>query len=290
MKRAVFSIGLLCCIHSLFGQDRDLKFEVASVRPSTSVNSLFSGGPGTATPDQVRWTAYTLTNLIAQAYSVSESYVEWAGTQNPTRFDISANLGAATTKIQFTYMLQNLLRERFGLQVHRVARMVSGYELTVAKGGPKLAASGPLSATVPQHSGVKADRDGFPGLPLGRPLAARKTSGEHTRVTGIQQTTQDIILIVRSELKGAPVVDKTGLEGNYDFKLHFATRPSIVAFLQKDRAARGIEDPSLNATDPTPAPELSAALKEQLGLDLKAMKVAVDFIVVDSARKLPTEN
>jgi uncharacterized protein (TIGR03435 family) len=35
-------------------------------------------------------------------------------------------------------MMQTLLEERFQLKVHRATKEVSAYELTVARGGPKL--------------------------------------------------------------------------------------------------------------------------------------------------------
>jgi uncharacterized protein (TIGR03435 family) len=62
---------------------------------------------------------------------------------------------------------------------------------------------------------------------------------------------------------GRPVVDKTGIEGNFDVKL--------------DYAPEGIADSSL--------PSIFTALQEQLGLKLVPQKVPVETLVVDRAEK-----
>ena len=65
-----------------------------------------------------------------------------------------------------------------------------------------------------------------------------------------------------------PVVDKTGLDGFWDFTLEF------VPDGMKDRGADGLDGPSL-----------STALREQLGLKLEAEKTAVDVYVIDHVQK-----
>jgi uncharacterized protein (TIGR03435 family) len=67
---------------------------------------------------------------------------------------------------------------------------------------------------------------------------------------------------------GQPVVDKTGLTGVYDFKLSYA--------------------PANDAS--SDLPDFFTALQEQLGLKLQPDKVPVEFLVVDHADKIPTEN
>jgi uncharacterized protein (TIGR03435 family) len=69
---------------------------------------------------------------------------------------------------------------------------------------------------------------------------------------------------------GRIVIDKTGITGNYDFKLSYATA---------------------NNPDPDPdLPNLFTAVQEQLGLKLVPQKVPVDFLVIDYLDKIPTEN
>jgi uncharacterized protein (TIGR03435 family) len=59
-----------------------------------------------------------------------------------------------------------------------------------------------------------------------------------------------------------PVVDKTGLRGDYDFTLSW---------------------------DETNGPALSTALQEQLGLKFESQKVQISMFVIESAQK-PTGN
>jgi uncharacterized protein (TIGR03435 family) len=61
---------------------------------------------------------------------------------------------------------------------------------------------------------------------------------------------------------GDPVIDKTGLTGDYDFTLSW---------------------------DETDGPQLSTALQQQLGLKFESQKVPISFLIVESAQK-PTEN
>ena len=67
---------------------------------------------------------------------------------------------------------------------------------------------------------------------------------------------------------GGPVIDKTGITGDYDIKLSYAT-------------AR-FTDSNL--------PDIFTAVQEQLGLKLVPQKVPVDFLVIDHVNKIPTKN
>ena len=62
---------------------------------------------------------------------------------NDQRFDITAKIAEGATREQFHQMLQNTLVERFDLKFHRDQKEVQGYELVVAKSGPKLHESNP---------------------------------------------------------------------------------------------------------------------------------------------------
>lgn len=72
---------------------------------------------------------------------------------------------------------------------------------------------------------------------------------------------------------GRPVIDKTGLEGNYDFTLTFA--PPLPPDFPQDRLPPGFADRA----------NIFQALKEQLGLRLETQKGPVEYFVIDSAEK-----
>jgi uncharacterized protein (TIGR03435 family) len=90
-----------------------------------------------------------------------------------------------------------------------------------------------------------------------------------------------------------PIVDMTGLTGNYDITLDFAPDPSV---MQARMAAMGVGPPPGMAPDAAgpgdsgAAATVFSALPDQLGLRLEARKGPVDSLVIDSVQKTPTEN
>lgn len=71
-----------------------------------------------------------------------------------------------------------------------------------------------------------------------------------------------VLANVLSNIGPGPVVDQTGLRGEYDFTLSW---------------------------DETNGPVLTTALQEQLGLKLEPQKVPVPQFVIDSAEKPETD-
>ena len=79
---------------------------------------------------------------------------------------------------------------------------------------------------------------------------------------------------------GAPVVDRTGLTGAFDFELAYTREPPP-----------GMPENALINGQPvdTSGPTIFEAMRRQLGLKLESQKGPVEIIVVDHAEK-PTEN
>jgi uncharacterized protein (TIGR03435 family) len=192
-----------------------------------------------------------------------------------TEFDVVAIVPPGTTAEQFRKMLQNLLAERFHLQVHLVARVVPVYELTVAKNGPKLKPAAEGSGTddfVPGSGLGREDRDGFPILPPGRMNVAcgHGPQGSHCtfRMLPMGMLAQRLSL---DTFVGRRVVDKTGLAGRYDLTLYYR---------QMSTAPPGADDT---------APIIEQAVQDQLGLKLVPSKASIDVLVIDHA-ETPREN
>jgi uncharacterized protein (TIGR03435 family) len=80
-------------------------------------------------------------------------------------------------------------------------------------------------------------------------------------------------------LVGPVVVDRTGLNGNWEFELTFAPEPP-----------RGPLPPRAEtpAADPG-APSIFTALQEQLGLKIQPTKGPVEVLVIDSIERLVPE-
>jgi uncharacterized protein (TIGR03435 family) len=216
------------------------QFEVASIKPNP-------GGPGTSGIDTShgRLEAHnvTLKRCILGAYAVSPSQVaggpDWLDSD---RFDILAKPDGSAGEHSMMKMLQGLMADRFHLALHRETRPLQVYVLEVAKGGPKLekAAEGGPSSTHSSRGGLVAG---------------------HTDMATFAQ------VLARSV--DLPVVDRTGLEGSFNFKLEWTPESD------RNRADAG--------------PSIFTALQEQLGLRLRAQKVPAEVIVIDHAER-PTEN
>ena len=100
-------------------------------------------------------------------------------------------------------------------------------------------------------------------------------------------------------IKGGPpaplVFDETGLTGRFEFKLEFAgsilpTSPTQAAALTASGSIPPTASPEIADNAPGGGPNLFAALENQLGLKLEKAKRPVDFLVIDHADKVPTEN
>jgi len=156
-------------------------------------------------------------------------------------------------------VLRELLVERFQLKLHREMRQMPAFVLTVAKGGSKLQA--PVSEENLQ-AGVPQSRINFYGH--------GHMQGHFALLGNLSKS-----LTAEPEAEGRPIVDKTGLTGQYDFTLHWTP-----------------VDPGPGAA-PTDTgeqwPSLFTALEEQLGLKLTPAKQQIEVIVIDSAEK-PSEN
>jgi uncharacterized protein (TIGR03435 family) len=288
----VFVIASACCVAQ---NDQSPHFEVASVRPvTTDVRMGFQQDPG-----RMSWARIPLTNLISDAYHVGLDQITGPDWLNSEFYAIDVKLPSGFTKEQYPQMMANLLSERFGLVVHRVTKEVSGYEIILAPGGPKLTPSVPAmdtdapAADGPRREMPMADANGFPVLPPGGPLPfASRIDGGMERMAFKRSS----MAILASRLQSVfsrsgvgqtiPIADRTGIGGRFDFNLAIpASSYRLPARLQTGQGAPG----GASDTDVSPA-SISAAMEKQLGLKLKARRTSLDFIVVDRVERVPSAN
>jgi uncharacterized protein (TIGR03435 family) len=283
-----------------FGQT----FDVATVKPSPpltggGIRIGMNGGPGTRDPGRASYTGVTLKMLMQNAYGVKPYQISGPGWLDTERYDIVASVPEGATKEQFNVMLQNLLKERFGLEFHRETKEFPLYELTVLKNGPKMKHSAEVPAGAPEPpppSGpAPVGKDGLPQLQPGRAgaMMMMRPGGIHMAVT--MQPMERLTDMLGNQL-GVPVVDKTGLTGNYDFTLDFAPEQGqgLMPGLPPPPPPPpgGDAGPGKIAVrgDPSDAPNIFTAVQEQLGLKLDKKKGPLDLLIVDHAGKTPTEN
>jgi uncharacterized protein (TIGR03435 family) len=94
-------------------------------------------------------------------------------------------------------------------------------------------------------------------------------------VFGGNQTMSELADYLSGGLAGRPILDKTGLTGQYDFSLKFT--PSF--------------GPGNSFDNQTDAPsDLATAIQDQLGLKLESKKGPIEMLVIDHVERTPTEN
>jgi uncharacterized protein (TIGR03435 family) len=192
---------------------------------------------------------------------------KWIGS---AKFDIEARCDDETTgtfgklhekqqiRLQQS-LVQSLLADRFKLQMHHETRRLPVYALVLAAGKPHMKPS--ANANPDEFS----DTNGPPG---------------NWRADGVMMQALADDISGLPEMGGRIVVDKTGLEGAFDFTLKWTPDPTM-----------GAAPPGLDSgikSDPS-APSLLTALQEQLGLKLITSREPVDVIVIDAA-ELPSAN
>ena len=246
------------------------EFEVAAVKPFTPNPNGWTvrteGGPGTSDPNRIRYINLNFKNLLATAYGVRDGMISGPAWLDSERCIIEATIRPGATKEQVNQMLQNLLLDRFKMTLHRETRTVTVYELTVVKKGPKLREFVENAPAPADGKWSTTEKDGFVRI---RPSHIPVIFEGHAWGRG--ETVSELVNYLSSELK-APVVDKTGLTGKYDYNLEFSGALSAAT----DRADS--------------APDFVTAVRDQLGLKLESKKGPMDLLVIDHIEKTPTAN
>jgi len=262
MKRAIALLFVLAALAA--GQ----KFDVASMRVSGPDSPHGSdGGPGHRDATRFSCGSCSLYLLVMKAWNAKPWQISNGVPLDKNLYDVIANVPAGATKEQFRIMLQHLLEERLGLRYHMESRMITGYDLVVAKSGFRLK----------DGEANKTPDDGDPDFQF-RPnvstFAARNSISGGYLLTHLVAQREPIAEILNLLVDlNTPVADHTGLTGKYSFTLEFT----------KDQ-------PGVTPDSPPPAPSVFTAIQKELGLQLVAKKLPVDVVVVESFNKTPSEN
>jgi uncharacterized protein (TIGR03435 family) len=291
-----------------------LQFDVATIKASAPLNrnnrngsalaAGVHGGPGSDQPELLTIGRMTIRGLLLRAFGIKGLQLSgpaWMAEGGSGLFDITAKVAAGATTEQANVMLQNLLVERFGLVFHRETTDVPGYELVVAKGGPKLTESTevpPPPAPAVSADGaprapvgkIENDRNGVPQLPAGRPgILTSMSAGNKMFLSGRVQSMTQLATAIEAVL-AKPVADRTGLSAKYDFGFGFDANDSPegrrqIAAMIAQRAKSQAPAPAAEL-----APSIFTAIQQDLGLRLDQKKISTVIIVVDEVEKAPTGN
>lgn len=255
-------------------------FEVASVRPSAHPSDdgtkgrVFVGDFMKVDANRFSANNVNLLVLVLRAYGISACrplgegaclYVQggpdWL---QKDHFDVEAKIPDGSPVYdqmqlqtghapELAQMLQNLLADRFHFKAHHETRELPIYALTVSKKGHKL--KPPASS---EHGRI-----------IFRPVEA---NGEKSiRLEATNSSMHDLVDLY-AKFMDRPVVNQTGLAGNFDFTMTYESNP----------LAPG-------AFTELTGPDLFRAFQDQLGLKFEATKGSVEILVIDHAER-PSAN
>lgn len=270
----VFPCGLYLHAQTPIVEEPDYKptltFDVATIRlappPDANFHLTISSPPHSS---RFEATNFPIKALLQIAYGFDAPVVgapDWVGT---TMYDIQARSDDAAdarlagitsneVRLEKRNAIRVLLAARLGLKTHLETRNTAIYYLTVGKGGPKLQAVPPP----PPPANGEAP-------PAPRPTDVQAHGSQHgLEFIGADAPMRAITGVLSSMIE-APVIDKTGLMGVYNYKLQIGR--------------------SWSEGDPESWPSIFTAVQEQLGLKLDGAHESVPNLVVDHITK-PTEN
>jgi uncharacterized protein (TIGR03435 family) len=256
----MFASLLIFSIHHLHCEEigKAPAFEVASItpcKPDAPAPPMEHAGLAEFISPGGRLSANctTVKFLLEWAYGIQPAQHSdgpgWIGTD---RYSIVAKAEGNPSDAQMKLMMRALLAERFKMKLRHESREVTALVLTAGKTAPRLVRTKEEETRV-----VRVDpRTGPDQRVVYRVILTRFSLAELCDTFGRQL--------------GRVMVDRTGLEGDFDFSLDLAP----------DESHSSPMDPSL----------LIDALREQVGLTVKSDKTAVDFLTIEGAEKVVAGN
>jgi uncharacterized protein (TIGR03435 family) len=216
------------------------RFEATNLPIKALVQIAYGfGAPITGAPD---WIANTFYVIQARSDEAADARL--------------AKLTDNEVRLEKRHAIRVLLANRLGLQSHLETRSSSLFHLVLEKGGSKMKPVPPP----PANDGVP------PPLP---PANVQAHGSQHgLEFIGTNAPMQAICGALSSMVE-APVVDRTGLTGTFNYTLQFGREWS--------------------AHDPESWPSIFTAVQEQLGLKLESVHEPVPNLMIDHIVK-PSEN
>lgn len=261
----VFAVVLACCDSWAIAQTAAAahpdpagpNYDVVTVK----LNDTGSGSIHLSIRDDLlQATNIQLDSLIETAFDIRRDQIlelpHWA---QVTHYDVVAKVVDMTPEQlrglsgeQRRAMIQHLLQQRFHLQTHIETRTLPLLKLTVAK------------------DGIKFSEWQKPAEDQSNKKGSMNVNNDEMTAIGVPMGTLVRFLASQTHM---PVVDETGLKGNYNFNMKWQR--------EEEGPSSGLHDQAL--------PPIYAALPEQLGLKLESGKGPVNVLVVDSIEQ-PGEN
>ena len=241
IRSVLFAIGTAYSI--LHAQTPEVRFDAASVKPNDTDGCRghwnFAALHGTVSAQNA-----PLLRIISRAYNLTDDRVSGPAWLDSQCYDITAKTTGDLPEHDLMPMLQVLLTERFHLAARRESDERPVLALLVDKRGAKL----------PKYGG----KISMPSLNDGKVLFMARHLPDLCERLG--------------KVAGRPVIDKTGLNGDYVIVLTYVPFASTNG------------DPADSTSD------IFSAVRDQLGLKLESQRGVVEILKIDSVDKVPTGN
>lgn len=276
-------LSLLLCASAVRVDTQTVQtsFDGAPPLAAVSIRPVATPGPMRirANPGRVDINSASVVDLISNAYGeptpIPPSRISGAASwMQEERFDIQAPAAEGTPPLSprsTLLALRRLLVERFSVRtrVDTVERAV--YLLTRLPAAPK---------TADRLTPSKATCEAAPGAAT---TPVRSLPCDAIRIKGGQRFLMEGFGVTLAQLAGQlsampaisrPVIDRSELNGRYDFKLEWVPPPLVAG----DNAAPA-DSPRETG------PSVFAALEEQFGLRLQSGRAPVEILVIESAQR-----
>jgi uncharacterized protein (TIGR03435 family) len=264
-------------------------FEVASIKPSNQTAGEVNAGFH-IDGSQVRVGAMSFKDYIGMAYRLRAYQIQGPDWMAEQRFDLAATLPTGSTTAQFPEMMQALLAERFNLKLHHDKKEFPVYVLEVGKTPLKLQASKPdpnedaKAKGTADIAGSGSSQGVSVNLGQGSSYTFSNNRFEATKLTMFQFAGNLERFVDR------PIVDMTGLDGRYDFGLDLTEEDYRIMLIRAGVNSGVVLPPAALRLLENGSPVSLFDALQKLGLKLDARKAPLDVVVIDEARKTPTEN
>ncbi len=234
-------------------------FETASIKAVQYTGrpdqpGSITGGLGTDSPLSIHYSDVTLRHLLRSAFAVKDDQIVGPPSIDTDRYEVKAAIPPSTTVPQFHLMLQNLLADRLKMKFHKGTKEMSVFVITAPKGAGNLHPS----TTLTDPGCMITTGAPKPGEAINAGTAVDPVKHRACRSMNMQAIMDTLPRLDPQDID-RPLVDQTGLKGNYDFLLEWANAPD-------------------------PGPKMLDAL-EGLGLKLQPRKMPLPTIVIDHVEK-----
>jgi uncharacterized protein (TIGR03435 family) len=275
---------------------RSAEFEVASIKRNLSDPLTPAPGvPPNPATGQLTLTAITARFIITRAFPelttplVVEGVPSWAESD---RYDVTVRFTLGATPGELAQMWRKLFADRMRLSAHVETRPRPAYKLVVARAdrelGPQLKpatlqcrspeANPPAAVPAEVSAALLATiRGRRPASPQEQALLQSQCNTFFTGWNALYAGSLDLSALAQALRSfgrlDRPVIDSTGLEGQYAINL----------------SATPIAVSAASSPESDASPSIFVALQEQLGLKLEATTLPGTVLVIDHIER-PTEN